>query len=129
MADMSDPRVPRVLSHAEECRVAEAEKSQIPLLPSDLKDLSDINLIGENLKTTNLIGADLTGAKLGGANLEDADLTDANLTGAVLTRTNLKGANLVLMTNATNDNEPRPHVLLQKEKDGNLRIKITSLVY
>ena len=144
MADTSDSRVQAVLAHAAACREAKGTGENVPALPPVLTQLTGIDLSGANLTSANLTEASLYDADLKGANLTDANLTDAillradleyanltdaNLTGAMLTRANLKGADLILLTNATNDNEPRPHVLLQKEKDGKLRIKITSLIY
>lgn len=52
-------------------------------------DLTQVNLIGANLR-----GADLSGATLSQANLTNADLTGANLEGAVLNSANLSGASL-----------------------------------
>lgn len=144
MANMSDPRVVAVLAHAKACREAKEKGENVPALTPILTQLAGINLSGANLTGANLTdaklyeadlkGADLTGADLTGAillraDLEYADLTAANLTGTMLIRANLKGANLILLTNATNENYLRSHLLLQPEEDGKLRIKITSLVY
>ena len=124
MANMSDSRVQAVLAHAAACREAKGTGENVPALTPVLTQLAGIDLSG-----ANLTGADLTDAILLRADLEYANLTAANLTGAMLTHANLKGANLILLTNATNDTDPRPHVLLQKEKDGKLRIKVISLWY
>jgi uncharacterized protein YjbI with pentapeptide repeats len=144
MANMSDSRVQAVLAHAAACREAKGTGENVPALTPVLTQLAGIDLSGANLtgadltdarlyeadlKGANLTGADLTDAILLRADLEYANLTAANLTGAMLTHANLKGANLILLTNATNDTDPRPHVLLQKEKDGKLRIKVISLWY
>ena len=115
MANMSDPRVPLVLAHAQACREASYERAW-PLLslPHELKDLS---------------GIDLSEAKLNGANLSGANLTGANLTGTNLRRADLTGANAILLTNPTGNFRPGPHLLLQPEKDGKLQIKRIPLQY
>jgi len=94
MANMSDPRVPRVLSHAEECKEAVENEWFIPPLPDELKDLSGIDLTGADLSGANLNGADLRDAKLTVANLTGANLSGADLTGALLSGVNLNGADL-----------------------------------
>jgi len=99
MANMSDPRVPRVLAHAKACREALSTEKDRPNLPSNLQNLSGIDLTGADLTKadltkTDLSDADLTGAFLSGANLEGADLTGADLRDAKLTGANLTGANL-----------------------------------
>jgi len=100
---MSDPRVPRVLAHAEYCREAFRQGVNRPFLLDNLKDLSHIDLSDANLARANLTNADLTDANLTSAELHYVDLTganlrgargyDANLTGADLTGANLTGAN------------------------------------
>jgi len=87
--DMSDPRVPRVLAHAEYCREAFRQGVNRPFLLDNLKDLSHIDLSDANLARANLTNADLTDA-----NLTSADLTGANLTGANFTDASFFGAKI-----------------------------------
>jgi len=86
-AKTADPRVARVLAHAEANRKARQEIA----LPDDLTDLSGIDLTGANLGSADLGSADLTRAKLTGADLSDADLTGALLVGADFTGALLDG--------------------------------------
>jgi len=81
MANMSDPRVPRVLAHAEACLKTEWGTKK-PSLPDDLKDLSGIDLSNTRLQRTNFSGANLRDANFTGAYLDNADFTGADLAGA-----------------------------------------------
>ena len=67
--------------------------------PKIRPDLSDVSLVGANLRGANLNHVDLsyailTGANLINANLSDTNLSDADLTGANLSYANLYGADL-----------------------------------
>ncbi len=133
MADMSDPRVPLVLAHAQACRSAVVQKWPVMSLPPELKDLSNISLSHANLNTTNLLGAKLTNADLTLASLQGANLTGAKLNGADLTNAKFSGtkfnsSNVILLTRPASV-ERKPHLLLQPEKDGKLQIKRISLRY
>ncbi|MBM3939242.1 MAG: pentapeptide repeat-containing protein [Sphingomonadales bacterium] len=108
-AKTADPRVARVLAHAEANRKAGQEEIA---LPDDLTDLSGIdlsnadlsgaylsgidlrnaNLAGANLQRAYLSGADFYVAKLIGADLRGADLSDAKLTGANLSDADIENA-------------------------------------
>jgi len=87
---LPDPRVARVLAHAEAIR----EAWQVIDLPNDLRDLSGINLSGANLSYIWLNGADLRDADLRRADLIRANLSGADLTGAILFRAEIRFAPL-----------------------------------
>jgi len=94
VADMSDPRVPLVLAHAEACRQSVDQGKDRPDLPNDLRDLSSIDLTGANLSDANLTNANLSGANLTGANLGGADLTGTTLAKRIVDtfmKTNFEG--------------------------------------
>ncbi len=57
-------------------------------------DLSQMHLIGADLRSADLSGANLTEANLEGADLEGANLTGADLTDAFLTNASFRNANL-----------------------------------
>jgi hypothetical protein len=63
-----------------------------------LADLSEMRLVGANLRLVKMNAASLQGAKLKGANLNRVQLIDADLTGADLRNSLMRGANLTRAT-------------------------------
>jgi uncharacterized protein YjbI with pentapeptide repeats len=75
---------------ASDVRAALTVLARLPLLPDVPRaDLSNVHLVGTNLRMLNL-----SGFRLQGANLQQADLSWANLEGANLVRANLRDAHL-----------------------------------
>ena len=76
--------------------VEECEKLKVENAGSSdgIKDLSNCELIGVNLRNADLRQADLSGTDLSGADLTGADLRGANLNGAILYGADLREADL-----------------------------------
>ena len=79
MTDQQQPTAirTRLEAHATACRDSRARGKVLPMLPSELIDLSGANLRDATLRDANLSGAYLRGAYLSGANLSGANLGGA----------------------------------------------------
>jgi hypothetical protein len=94
MANMSDPRVPLVIAHADHCIEERNNFLPAPPLPENLKDLSGIDLSGADLLGVNLRNANLTNSNLQGVSLFEAELSGADISGADLTDAKLQQASI-----------------------------------